>query len=52
MSKLHGKNLSKIKQQNLESIRATLYRYAPLSRAEIAEKLELTPPTMKYGEEN
>lgn len=46
MSKLHGKNLSKIKQQNLESIRATLYRYAPLSRAEIAEKLELTPPTI------
>lgn len=46
MSKLHGKNLPKIKQQNLESIRATLYRYAPLSRAEIAEKLELTPPTI------
>lgn len=43
---MHGKNLSKIKQQNLESIRATLYRYAPLSRAEIAEKLELTPPTI------
>ena len=46
MSKLHGKNPAKIKQQNLESIKATLYRYAPLSRAEIAEKLELTPPTI------
>ena len=46
MAKLHGKNLTKIKQKNLESIKATLYRYAPLSRVEIAEKLELTPPTI------
>lgn len=46
MPVIHGKNLAKIKQQNLESIKATLYRYAPLSRAEIAERLELTPPTI------
>lgn len=46
MAVMHGKNLAKIKQQNLESIKATLYRYAPLSRAEIAERLELTPPTI------
>lgn len=46
MPVMHGKNLAKIKQQNLESIKATLYRYAPLSRAEIAERLELTPPTI------
>ena len=46
MPVMHGKNLAKIKQQNLESIKATLYRYAPLSRAEIAERLALTPPTI------
>lgn len=46
MPVVHGKNLAKIKQQNLESIKMILYRYAPLSRAEIAEMLELTPPTI------
>lgn len=46
MPVMHGRNLVKIKQQNLESIKATLYRRAPLSRAEIAERLELTPPTI------
>ena len=46
MPVMHGKNLVKVKQQNLESVKATLYRYAPLSRAEIAERLDLTPPTI------
>lgn len=46
MASLQGKNPVKIKQQNLESLKRVLYRYAPLSRAEIAEKLELTPPTI------
>ena len=41
-----GKNLVQIKRQNMESIKTILYRYAPLSRAEISEKLELTPPTI------
>lgn len=41
-----AKNLVQVKQQNMESIKTVLYRYAPLSRAEIAEKLELTPPTI------
>ena len=46
MPSMHGKNLVKVKQQNLESVKAILYRYAPLSRAEIAERLYLTPPTI------
>lgn len=46
MPMMHGKNLAKIKLQNLESIKRILFRYAPLSRAEIAERLELTPPTI------
>lgn len=46
MPAMHGRNLVKVKQQNLESVKASLYRYAPLSRAEIAERLDLTPPTI------
>lgn len=46
MSILQGKNLVKIKQQNMESIKMTLYQSAPISRSEIAECLELTPPTI------
>lgn len=46
MSILQGKNLVKIKQQNMESIKMTLYQSAPISRSEIAERLELTPPTI------
>lgn len=41
-----GKNLIQVKRQNMESIKTILYRYAPLSRAEISERLELTPPTI------
>lgn len=46
MSPVHGKNLVKVKQQNLQSVKTILYRYAPLSRVEIAERLDLTPPTI------
>lgn len=46
MASLHGKNLAKVKQQNMESLKMVLYQHAPLSRAEIAERLELTPPTI------
>ena len=46
MPVLQGKNLMKIKQQNMESIKRVLYQSAPISRAEIAERLELTPPTI------
>lgn len=46
MNALHGKNLAKIKQQNMENIKTIRYRSAPLSRAQIASRLELTPPTI------
>lgn len=46
MPVLQGKNLVKVKQQNMESIKMTLYQSAPISRGEIAERLELTPPTI------
>lgn len=46
MNALQGKNLAKIKQQNMENIKTILYRSAPLSRAQIANQLELTPPTI------
>ena len=46
MPVLKGKNLVKIKQQNMESIKMTLYQSAPISRGEIAERLDLTPPTI------
>ncbi len=43
---MRGNNLPKVKQQNEESIKALLYRFGPMSRAEMAERLELTPPTI------
>ena len=43
---IRGKNLAEVKRQNLESIKLILYRRAPLSRVEIAEQLNLTPPTI------
>ena len=46
MPPLHGRNLIRVKQQNAASIKTLLYQYGPLSRAEIAERLELTPPTI------
>lgn len=46
MAAMHGNNLAIVKQQNLESIKTILYRYAPVSRAEIAEQLALAPPTI------
>lgn len=46
MAQIRGKNLTKVKQQNMASIKTILYNCAPLSRVEIAEHLELTPPTV------
>lgn len=46
MPPLHGRNLTRVKQQNASSIKTLLYQHGPLSRAEIAERLELTPPTI------
>lgn len=41
-----GNNLERLKQQNTESIKEAIYKYGPISRAEIAEMLQLTPPTI------
>ena len=46
MSGLEGRNLAKVKKQNMAAVKMILYRQAPLSRVEIAERLELTPPTI------
>lgn len=46
MAKLRGHNLPKLKQNNLTSIKEIMHRYGPISRSEIAERLELTPPTI------
>lgn len=41
-----GNNLERLKLQNTESIKEAIYKYGPISRAEIAEMLQLTPPTI------
>lgn len=41
-----GNNLERVKSQNTESIKEIIYKFGPISRAEIAEMLQLTPPTI------
>ncbi len=41
-----GNNLERVKLQNTESIKEVIYKFGPISRAEIAEMLQLTPPTI------
>ncbi len=41
-----GTNSAVVKQRNLEAVKLMLYREAPISRAEIASKLGLTPATI------
>ena len=41
-----GNNLERVKIQNTESIKEIIYKYGPISRAEIADRLQLTPPTI------
>ena len=41
-----GTNSAVVKQRNLEAVKLMLYREAPISRAEIAAKLGLTPATI------
>lgn len=46
MGRLHGNNLTNVKKQNEALIREVVYKYAPISRSEIADMLSLTPPTI------
>lgn len=46
MGTMKGNNLTKVKKQNESLIKEVLYKYAPISRSEIAEMLALTPPTI------
>ena len=41
-----GTNGAVVKQKNLEAVKLMLYRQAPISRAEIASQLGLTPATI------
>ncbi|MCI8624182.1 MAG: ROK family transcriptional regulator [Provencibacterium sp.] len=41
-----GTSLERLRSHNTESIKEIIYKYGPISRAEIAERLQLTPPTI------
>ncbi len=46
MQFLHGNNLPRVKASNQSAILRMIYHYGPIQRAEIAEQLELTLPTI------
>ncbi len=46
MQVLQGKNLLRIKESNQSAILRSIYYYGPISRSEIAQRLELTLPTI------
>lgn len=46
MQLLQGNNLLRVKASNQSAILRTIYYYGPISRAEIAQRLELTLPTI------
>lgn len=46
MQVLQGKNLLRIKETNQSAILRMIYYYGPISRSDIAQKLELTLPTI------
>lgn len=46
MATAQGGNLPKIRRRNLELIKEMILKYGAVSRAEIAETLSLTPPTI------
>ena len=46
MAPTSGRNNGTVKQENLEAVKLMLYRQAPISRAEIAAQLNLTPATI------
>ena len=46
MQVLQGKNLLRIKETNQSAILRMIYYYGPISRSDIAQRLELTLPTI------
>ena len=46
MAATSGRNSGTVKQENLEAVKLMLYRQGPISRAEIAVQLGLTPATI------
>lgn len=46
MQLLQGNNLLRVKASNQSAILRTIYYYGPISRAEIAQRLDLTIPTI------
>ena len=46
MAPASGRNNGTVKQENLEAVKLVLYREGPISRAEIAAQLGLTPATI------
>ena len=46
MNTERGTNSTVAKQQNLEAVKRLLFRYAPISRSEMAKALGLTPATL------
>ncbi|MBR2823597.1 MAG: ROK family transcriptional regulator [Clostridia bacterium] len=46
MARIIGANSTAVKQQNMEAVKMILYQQAPLSRADIAARLGLTPSTI------
>lgn len=46
MDKTIGGNLSRIKVRNQFAIKEAIYKFGPISRIEVAEKLDLTVPTI------
>lgn len=43
---MKGNNRPQLKRQNAASIKESIYKYGPVSRSELAQRLGLTPPTI------
>ena len=46
MAQAQGNNPIRVKKQNEVLIKEIIYKYGPISRSQIAERLSLTPPTI------
>lgn len=46
MGMTQGNNPVRVKKQNEVLVKEIIYKYGPISRSQIAERLSLTPPTI------